>query len=97
MSRLHQELQKRGHQERTVSDAEDDIRKRYEAKRASLEKLGKSKDFDVYLKIEEEMNNPMIVVAKDCTDPACMALKHKIRDFTKRKQLLERVSGRTRA
>lgn len=92
MSRLEDELRKRTEQ-RTVPQIEDDIRKRYEARKGKLAKLAKSKDFQEYLKLEEEMNDPKIVVAHKCTDPVCESLKAKIRDFWKRRQLLEKVGG----
>lgn len=88
MSRLQQELDKRATEPRTYTDAEVAIRKKYEERKASLCKLAKSKDFLEYLKLEEEMNNPQIVIAHKCSDPTCEGLKNKIRDYQARKKLL---------
>lgn len=88
MSRLQDELAKRVAAPRPYTDAEQAIRQKYEARKASLGKLAKNKDFLEYLKLEEEMNNPQIVIAHKCSDPVCEGLKAKIRDFQSRKKLL---------
>ncbi len=95
MSRLHDELQKRTQTPRPRTEAESASIKRREEKLSRLGALYKSKDFQVYLQIEEEMNDPKIVVAYNCTDPVCMSLKHKIRDFGNRKRLLDVAKGQT--
>jgi hypothetical protein len=88
MSRLQQELNKRAQEPRTYTDAERAIKDKYDARKASLVSLSKNKDFKEYLKLEEEMNNPQIVIAHKCGDPVCEGLKAKIRDYQARKKLL---------
>lgn len=88
MSRLQKELDKRAAEPRSYTDAELAIREKYEARKASLVNLTKNKDFKEYLKLEEEMNNPQIVIAHKCSDPVCEGLKAKIRDYQARKKLL---------
>lgn len=88
MTRLQKELEKRAAEPRTYTDAEQAIRKKYDERKASLGNLAKNKDFLEYLKLEEEMNNPQIVIAHKCSDPTCEGLKAKIRDYQARKKLL---------
>lgn len=90
MSRLTEELKKRA-EPRVYSDAERAILARYEADKKNLKELQAHKGFQKYLQIEEEMNDPRLVIAQKCSDPACEALKAKIRDFQKRKQMLAKV------
>ena len=88
MSRLQDELKKRMDAPRTYTEAEQAIRDKYDARKESLSKLAKNKDFLEYLKLEEEMNNPQIVIAHKCSDPVCEGMKAKIRDYQSRKKLL---------
>lgn len=88
MSRLREELDKRAATPPTYTQAEQAIRAKYAARKESLSKLTKNKDFQEYLKLEEEMNNPQIVIAHKCSDPVCEGLKAKIRDYQARKKLL---------
>lgn len=88
MSRLQDELTKRAQEPRPYTDAERAIREKYTARKASLATLLKNKDFKEYLQLEEEMNNPQIVIAHKCSDPVCEGLKAKIRDYQARKKLL---------
>ena len=88
MSTLHEKLQRRAE---SPEDYQAQVLERFQARKASLLKLSTNKDFKEYLKLEEEMNDPKIVIAHDCTDPVCMGLKRKIRDFWKRKRLLEKL------
>lgn len=94
MSRLQEELQKRQQAEPSYTDAEAEIRRRYEARKASLQKLQANKDFQEYLQLEAEMNDPKIVIAHVCHDPVCESLKKKIRDYWQRQRLLEKVQER---
>lgn len=88
MSRLQKELDKRAAEPRTYTEAEQAIRQKYEERKVCLTNLTKNKDFKEYLKLEEEMNNPQIVIAHKCSDPVCEGLKAKIRDYQARKKLL---------
>jgi hypothetical protein len=88
MKPLYVKLQERAE---SPEDYEAQVRARYEAKKASLVNLAGNKDFKAYLTIEAEMNDPKIVIAHDCSDPVCMSLKRKIRDFWKRQRLLEKL------
>ena len=98
MSRLQDELQKRAGAPTPYEQAQQKIIARFEERTKAFLSLLKNKDFKEYLKLEEEMNDPMIVVAHDCSDSVCMAMKRKIRDFRKRQQVLEKVgaNGTTR-
>lgn len=91
MSRLQAELQKRQAAEPSYTEAEAEIRQRFEARKASLQKLQGNKDFQEYLLLEAEMNDPKIVIAHVCSDATCESLKKKIRDYWKRQRLLEKV------
>ena len=88
MSRLHDELEKRM-KGRTLTPPEQDAIDKYNLRVASFQSLLKNKEFREYLKLEEEMNDPKIIVAHDCSDPVCMALKRKVGDFWNRKKVLE--------
>ena len=91
MSRLHEELSKRaGRVSHTPEEAA--ILQRYEQRVEKFKKLMASSDFQEYLKLEAEMNDPRIVIAHKCTDPVCESMKTKIRDFWQRQRVLEKVS-----
>jgi len=90
MSRLQDELQKRREPPKRTP-AEEATIKKYQDRISRLRKLVKNKDFEEYLKLEEEMNDPRIVIAHRCTDATCEALKHKIREYWKRQQVMKRV------
>jgi hypothetical protein len=88
--KLNEKLQQRA---ANPQEYEQQVAGLYNAKKASLQKLSSNKDFQVYLQIEAEMNDPKIVIAHNCTDAICMSLKHKIRDYWKRSRLLEKIQG----
>jgi hypothetical protein len=90
MSRLQDELKKRA-EPRPYTEAEQEIRKRFEADKKNLRAIQAHKGFQKYLQIEEEMNDPRLVIAHKCSDPTCESMKAKIRDFQKRKQMLAKV------
>ena len=92
MSRLRDELQKRTTQE-TRTPAELESLKRFDERVNKFKKLFANKDFAEYLKLEEEMNDPRIVVAHKCSDPVCESLKAKIRDFWNRQRVLAKLKG----
>lgn len=93
MSRLQDELRKREAAQTPYTQAQEKILERFATRTSAFANLLKNKDFKEYLKLEEEMNDPMIVVAHDCSDSVCMAMKRKIRDFRKRQQVLEKVGS----
>ena len=97
MSRLHDELQKRN-QAPIRTPTEQAILEKYEERVSKFHKLFANKDFAEYLKLEAEMNDPMIVIAHKCSDPVCEGLKMKIRDFRNRQRVLaklkEPINGR---
>jgi hypothetical protein len=94
MSRLQDELSKRATKP-GYTQAEQDTMERFNKRVSSLQTLLKNKDFKEYLKLEEEMNDPKIVIAHDCSDSTCMALKRKVRDFWNRKKVLDKVTNGT--
>jgi len=71
--------------------AELDILKKYEERTTKFRKLFQNKDFAEYLKLEEEMNDPRIVIAYHCSDAHCESLKAKIRDFWTRQRVLNKL------
>jgi hypothetical protein len=92
MSRLQEELQKR--QAGPIRSADElKILERYEERVGKFQKLFANKDFAEYLKLEEEMNDPRIVIAYKCSDPQCESLKAKIRDFWNRQRVLAKLKG----
>lgn len=91
MSRLQEELEKRSAQQTPHTKAQLETLQKFEQRVGSLRTLLKNKDFREYLKLEEEMNDPRIVIAHDCTDSTCMALKRKVRDFWNRQKVLQKV------
>lgn len=91
MSRLQDEIDKRNATVSPEMAARLDSLKSFEERVQSLGTLLKNKDFRTYLKLEEEMNDPRIVIAHDCTDSTCMALKRKVRDFWNRQKVLDKV------
>lgn len=91
MSRLQDRLQDRFNAEPVRTPAEQAALDRYNERIASFSKLFANKDFEAYLKLEEEMNDPKIVIAHKCTDTTCEALKQKIRDYWNRRKVMEKV------
>lgn len=92
MSRLQDELARRA-APRPHTTAEAESLEKFEARMSRFRALSKNKDFAEYLKLEAEMNDPKIVVAYKCTDPACESLKQKIRDFWNRQRVLAKVQA----
>lgn len=93
MSRLQDRLQARRLDEPLRTPAEQAAITAYQERVASFQKLFHNKDFTAYLQLEEEMNDPKIVIAHKCSDVTCEALKQKIRDYWNRRKVLEKVKG----
>jgi len=89
MSRLQEEMAARARAESPQMKAQQEALEKYQTRVATFTNLAKNKDFKEWLKLEEEMNDPKIVIAHDCTDSTCMALKRKIRDYWQRKRIFE--------
>lgn len=88
--RLNEELRAR---EDDVRHAEDLIRAKYETRKSKLKSLLANGDFQEYMSLQHEMNNPDVVVGIDCSDPRCMALKRQVRNHRRIVQLLEKIAG----
>lgn len=85
MSRLDERMQAR------ATDQAERMAKAmqtFKDRSAKFAKLLTSKEFQEYLKFEEEMYHPDLVLALHCTDPKCEAMKMNIRLFRQRKKAL---------
>lgn len=90
MSRLEEELAARVKMD-LRTPAQQAVIQAYEQRITKFKKLFANKEFEEYLKLEAEMNDPKIVIAHKCSDPACEALKQKIRDFWNRQRVLDKL------
>ena len=89
MSRLQEEMAARARRESPQTKAQQEALEKFATRCQQFTSLSKNKEFKEWLKLEEEMNDPKIVIAHDCTDSQCMALKRKIRDYWQRKRIFE--------
>ncbi len=94
MSKVHEKMQQRA-ESTNPEDYRTQMIAKAHARSALFGKLFASKEFQEYLKFEEEMYNPEIVVAYKCTDATCESMKKNIRLFRQRRKALD--STRTKA
>lgn len=91
VSRLDEALRERAEEAlgAPYAQAEQRTLERMEARKAKLKTLFGHPEFQEYLKLQDEMNSADVLVATDCSDPKCMALKRQIRNHRRTRRLFD--------